>query len=624
MKRILVFVLCMAMLLGLSIHSGAEEDRNILFDCSVVEGDSLFCFGEALPEGGKVTVTAGSGEAAFELTTPEQANLPITYFCMVDQSSALSIVQRNHQKEALLLISDNMRANDKMVLVLMHETLSFSQPMMDREERYQAIQDACVYDCRYTTLYSYVTTVLETMADSEAYPGLRCVVLFSDGINDKNTDVSEDNAREAIRHYQFPLHTISIINTFPDGYALKNVARMDSFSEESVGGVHTVPVRDGVSAEEAVTKLMEAMLGSTAIRLDTVSLDRSRDQLGIQVSWQSGEESRVGTVSVNTGSLPAPATEPTEPETTEPATTEPETTEETTEATEAPTETEVTQTESEPEPETTEAAPTETTLDEAARYQKESKRSRDTMIVGAVVLLVIIAIVLLLLRRKSGDSDDGDANQAEPQKTDSQEQEPEDMPEIKLEFSPAAPAEAEPEAVSIPEAENPEQLPPVVLPVLPETEEAPAEAPAPIQEPEAEPEIQPVFEVPEEVAEETDLGKILEGLTLGVVPGADVRLEPMEKEDAITEFFLPINTAMSLGRTERADVVLNKDDRGLSGVHFELQWDGRTLFLRDAKSTNGTGVNGVPMRPGNWTRVNNGAIIRAGAFRYKVYAFKAK
>lgn len=624
MKRIFAFVLCAAMLLGLTVCAAAEEAGNFLFDCSAVEGDSLFCFGAALPEGGKLKVTAGGADAAFERTTPEQANLPITYFCIVDQSSALGIVQKDHQKEALLLISEKMRANDKMVLVLMNETLTFSEPMSDREERYQAIQDACVYKARFTTLYTNVISALEQIADPVTYPGMRCVILFSDGINDKNDGVTEDSAREAIRHYRIPFNTFSILNLFPDGYALKNVARMDSFSEECPGGAHVAPIRDKTEAADGVNQIMSTMLGSTVLRLDAANLDRSRDQLGIQVLWQSGEESLTGSVSVSVDSLPPvptepETTEPTQPETTVPETTEPETTQapETTETTEAPETTEAT-TEA---PEITETM-VPTTEDENARYQKESKRSRDTLIVGAVVLLVIIAIVLLLLRRKRGDQEETEVP------LDMEPAIPEEKPVVVPVVLPEEPKEetTPADAVDVPEApeekEEPAQDQPEAVP------EAPADAvPALTDGTTVLPKPSVLAAVPapkQEKPVDLGLGDFFDGLNLEAGPGADVRLMSLDDEDATVEFFAPVNTALSLGRTAKADVVLNPDDRALSGIHFEVQWDGRVLFLRDAKSTNGTGVNGVPMRAGNWVRVNNGAIIRAGAHKYKVYAFKAK
>ena len=42
------------------------------------------------------------------------------------------------------------------------------------------------------------------------------------------------------------------------------------------------------------------------------------------------------------------------------------------------------------------------------------------------------------------------------------------------------------------------------------------------------------------------------------------------------------------------------------------------LHLRDRKSTNGTALNGVPLRPEVWVRVTGNAVIQAGSDRYTV------
>lgn len=88
-------------------------------------------------------------------------------------------------------------------------------------------------------------------------------------------------------------------------------------------------------------------------------------------------------------------------------------------------------------------------------------------------------------------------------------------------------------------------------------------------------------------------------------------------EDAI-EFFIGVNESVTLGRNKRSDITLNETDTALSGLHFELQWDSRVLHLRDRKSTNGTALNGVPLRPEGWVRVTGNAVIQAGSDRYAV------
>ena len=105
-------------------------------------------------------------------------------------------------------------------------------------------------------------------------------------------------------------------------------------------------------------------------------------------------------------------------------------------------------------------------------------------------------------------------------------------------------------------------------------------------------------------------------------PGCRVRLVPENHPEGATEFTIGINESVTLGRNQRSDIVLNETDRALSSLHFELQWDSRTLYLRDRKSTNGTALNGVPLRPEVWVRVEKKAVIQAGSTRYTVVAEK--
>ena len=97
---------------------------------------------------------------------------------------------------------------------------------------------------------------------------------------------------------------------------------------------------------------------------------------------------------------------------------------------------------------------------------------------------------------------------------------------------------------------------------------------------------------------------------------------PENHPEGATEFTIGINESVTLGRNQRSDIVLNETDRALSSLHFELQWDSRTLYLRDRKSTNGTALNGVPLRPEVWVRVEKKAVIQAGSTRYTVVAEK--
>lgn len=518
MKRTAVFLVSILLIAALVTAAAADPAENFLYGSYSGDDGRLHCLGAALPGEGEISVTVG-GQALdqWTLATAQEAEIPITYMIIVDQSSAFSMAQKNQQKEALLAFSENMRPIDRMILGKMGTELTIGPVLTEGQARQEAIEEACVYTAWGSDPYQTIVTALDYLRENDS--GLHCLVMMSDGIDDWGMDVSESMAREAIRSCGFSVHTFTLVDVFPESYARTNAKRMESLSQESLGGVCVVPNRDQVETAQAVSQIMDAMLQSAVISIDASLLDRSQESLEIQVCWQGEDQTWQGGVTVSTESLPELPTEPepTEPETTEPETTEPETTEpETTE----PETTEPT------EPETTEA------VTEAVAEPVGGLRSLYAVIgVGVSAVVIFIALIILLLWRQN--------NWDEPQR------EPSDGPE-----RPASPGGGESHA----------------------------------------------------------------GMS-----GCMVELTPVSRPEAAVKFFLPVHTSMSLGRSYRADVVLNGEDKGLSGVHFQLHWDGRVLFLQDMKSTNGTAVNGLPQKAGSWVRLQKGSLIRAGGFKYNIF-----
>ena len=100
--------------------------------------------------------------------------------------------------------------------------------------------------------------------------------------------------------------------------------------------------------------------------------------------------------------------------------------------------------------------------------------------------------------------------------------------------------------------------------------------------------------------------------------GVTVRLTPDGNPGGTVYVTMEQGSSRTLGRNSKSDIILNARDTSLSGLHFELQWDGRVLYLTDRDSTNGTSLTGIPQRPGRWSRVESGSTIQAGSTRYKV------
>ena len=94
-----------------------------------------------------------------------------------------------------------------------------------------------------------------------------------------------------------------------------------------------------------------------------------------------------------------------------------------------------------------------------------------------------------------------------------------------------------------------------------------------------------------------------------------VILEIISEQDAGRRAWLQAGQVLEIGRTERADFVV-QHDRRMSGVHFRLACDDRTCRVRDLGSSNGTLLNGDRVQE---AEVRDGDEIAAGRTKFAVH-----
>jgi len=91
----------------------------------------------------------------------------------------------------------------------------------------------------------------------------------------------------------------------------------------------------------------------------------------------------------------------------------------------------------------------------------------------------------------------------------------------------------------------------------------------------------------------------------------EVRLGPLSGKKSV----IAPGDRLRVGRKPRADLCI-PHDRLMSGVHFEIAWDGERCVLSDLKSAQGTLLGGERVASGE---VKNGAWIRAGGTDFMVH-----
>ena len=575
MKKVIAGFLSLVMLAALAVSAGAEPA--FLHPYTRVDDSALYLACAPVADGSITVGVNGQSFDDYTVATAEEARLPITYYCLVDQSSSFSNSQKQQQYRALTALSDTMRPIDRMVLVLMGEELSFGTPLTTAEERQQGIDQACVYSARFTNLNSSIVSALETITAEPDDGSLKCVLLITDGLDNARIAVSQDQVFQAIRDSGLSLCTLPVVDPWSGKFAQNNANRMEEYASQSVGGFSVIPSRNDFGSdtyvEDALKQVVDHVLSGAVLSLDLSRLPAGTDKLEIEVSWQQGDTRINDKRSVDGALVPAP-TETTQPETLPPETTQPETVETT------PPET--------TQPETT--APVETTPPARSPFPAGNSRLLPILLVVGAGLLLFLIVLAVLLRYSRRSLD---------------EQEPDMKPEPEPKPKPKPKKERRRDIAPIMSEEEWENLDISELTVQknrPEPKSEFVQQPKPEPQNETAPVSQPRKELPKR----------------DTTPGCKVRLVPVEHPDDAIEFFIGVNESVTLGRNKRSDITLNETDTALSGLHFELQWDSRVLHLRDRKSTNGTALNGVPLRPEGWVRVTGNAVIQAGSYRYTV------
>lgn len=719
MRKGAAILLAVLLLATLPLCAYADGQR-LLYPGMAVE-DSRLTVMTVPMSSGTVDVATGSGTVGGDdCGTRAEANLGLTFYCVMDNSRSFSNYQKEQQRLGLLALSNALSPADSMVLITMGREVSFGEKLTDPAQREAAIEAACTYDAIGTNLYEAINTVLSTIAEQET--GFACVFVFTDGIDDSPVvKFNEDQVERIVAGSGMCVNFVALLTPPVTGYASSKAQLMERFAAASLGGTCRTPLQEGDGSvgtvEQAVQEMVSATTEWRVLRLNTDEIPRTDRTVALSLTWKNEGSTITDTLTLDTSTLPPLPEPPTEPPTLPP--TEP--------------------------PETIPpiTQPVET-IPEYFDEHADDMRYYAMIGFGVIGVLIVLAIVIVVTDRHQASRKDAPGKEKSPT-----------PPPAHPEGDPVPPEKQEaPEILKVPEApestpaptaetpappqEAPEAKPAVLPPEKDETPAQPEQKPeaAPKQEPENEPEIEPEA-APEEqtpppaaprlsaaedeltaflqgkidldqflnlngtqekapeqpapeqpqrrrkpaappptaVTEEWDLTGELdeeqrkeqsaprsifghrerepkpekqrdslhqsvsalraaqrrstqEELLQAARPPAPpapgrpgsctVRLTPEGNPAGTVYVTMEPGGSRTLGRNGKSNVILNPKDSALSGLHFELQWDGHVLYLTDCGSTNGTSLTGIPQRPGHWSKVEPGTTLQAGSVRYKV------
>lgn len=327
MRRCAAILLALALLAALPLCARADGQK-LLYPGTAVENSDVYVMCVPLSSG-TVDVFAGDVSIAGSAATRAEANLGITFYCVVDTSRSFSNYQKEQQRAGLNALSDALGDKDSMVLITMGRETVFGEKLTDPAQRKAAIEAACTYDSLGTNLYEAIDYVIKTVAEQES--GFSCIIFFTDGIDESQVvKVNEDQVGRIIQGSGMCINFVALLTQPVTSYASGKAERLARFATLSLGGTCRTPIREGdgsVSAVEPVVRdMVNATADWTALRLNADQIPRTGKTVELSLTWQGEGRTVTDTVTLNTADLPPiPETEPVTEPVTLPPTQPPET-----------------------------------------------------------------------------------------------------------------------------------------------------------------------------------------------------------------------------------------------------------------------------------------------------------
>lgn len=260
---------------------------------------------------GDYLLTLDGQELPVERSTVAEQAIPVTVYCLVDVSGSMLNSQMEQARQALQAISSAMREDDNMVISTLGNTAVSSGLLNSAQEREDAIA-ALTQMQENTNLYAGIVESLTLLQTDTTFHQKRCLVILSDGEDYQTTGITGQEATSAVLTSHLPVYTVATLRQNPTQSQTEYAKLLGSFARSSVGGLHTAPVVDGITAAEAGEAIWNSLQNSVVLDadLDGLELNYNKTEALLRVVYTSGDIRMEDTLTLFTVDLPEPPVTP--------------------------------------------------------------------------------------------------------------------------------------------------------------------------------------------------------------------------------------------------------------------------------------------------------------------------
>lgn len=207
------------------------------------------------------------GGSTLDILSVEAGAEEVSYLFLVDISGSIKSGTRKQMEDAFNNLIAYMGFDDNAGLMFVGNETHFNDFTGDREALVRQFTDYKVSG-EDTNLYYAIEQALTILDTSEKCYDRKCLVVLSDGEDDKIDGITAEEVKTKIEEVKIPVFCIETLGNNPSDSKVENAKITGSFARLSPGGINFIYGENGVDGQTAAAQISESMKDYKVITAD--------------------------------------------------------------------------------------------------------------------------------------------------------------------------------------------------------------------------------------------------------------------------------------------------------------------------------------------------------------------
>lgn len=248
-----------------------------------------------IPEIGKSQVALSGKDCEItDIRTYAQERVPVLYDCIVDVSGSVKEDQLKTTREIISEIVARMSSEDMIRITKVANNCDSSEFLKVSEmDQITEIINGIHTTSEDTNLYYSIQEELKTLkAKEDMIPERKCLLIFSDGVDEQDTGITLEEVQDEIKASTFPVFTVATLRTSPTEAQVNASKVLSSFARNTMEGLAFVPVLDKEKKtnQEIVDDICGVMLDGLIITFDCNGFGVQSDVYNMKLMISDGQK----------------------------------------------------------------------------------------------------------------------------------------------------------------------------------------------------------------------------------------------------------------------------------------------------------------------------------------------